>query len=50
MHLVFGGSNFGTLSAALRQSGCTSIPIAEDKSNYWVPQLYFQHKNGIFRF
>ncbi|KAM6504060.1 protein of unknown function (DUF1996) domain containing protein [Amanita muscaria] len=49
VHTIFGGSNFGTLStAALRQSGCTSVPIAEDKSNYWVPQLYFQHKNGSF--
>jgi hypothetical protein len=37
--LVLGGSNFGlnTSTAALRTSSCTSIPIPEDKSNYWFP-------------
>jgi hypothetical protein len=36
---VLGGSNFGlnTSTAALRNSSCTSIPIPEDKSNYWFP-------------
>lgn len=37
--LVLGGSNFrfNTSTEALRQSECTSIPIPEDKSNYWFP-------------
>ncbi|TRM61855.1 hypothetical protein BD626DRAFT_405212 [Schizophyllum amplum] len=48
---VLGGSSFGlnsTSSALLRNSSCTSIPIREDKSNYWYPQLYFQWQNGTF--
>ncbi|KAF5362587.1 hypothetical protein D9757_013318 [Collybiopsis confluens] len=49
-HSIVGGSNFGsTLStASLRNSECTTMPIQEDKSNYWFPHLYFQHKNGSF--
>ncbi|KAJ6468290.1 WSC domain-containing protein, partial [Mycena sanguinolenta] len=36
VHSVFGGSNFrvSTNTSYLRQSGCTSSPITEDKSNY----------------
>ncbi|KAF8709766.1 hypothetical protein AX14_013471, partial [Amanita brunnescens Koide BX004] len=49
VHSVLGGSNFGSLSTAvLRQSQCTSIPIPQDKSNYWYPHLYFQWANGSF--
>ncbi|KAG6901790.1 hypothetical protein C0995_007893 [Termitomyces sp. Mi166 len=50
VHSVLGGSNFrmNTNTAALRQSECTSIPIPEDKSNYWFPHLYFQWANGSF--
>ncbi|KAF9048853.1 hypothetical protein BJ165DRAFT_1064232 [Panaeolus papilionaceus] len=49
-HAVVGGSNFGASidTAKLQASQCTSIPIKEDKSNYWYPQLYFQWKNGSF--
>jgi len=49
-HAVLGGSDFGlnTSTAALRNSSCTSIPIPEDKSNYWFPQMYFQWANGSF--
>lgn len=38
-NVVLGGSNFAfnTSTAALRNSDCTSIPIPEDKSNYWFP-------------
>ncbi|TFK39630.1 hypothetical protein BDQ12DRAFT_734950 [Crucibulum laeve] len=48
--LVLGGSNFrfNTTTAQLRESDCTSIPIPEDKSNYWFPHLYFQWANGSF--
>lgn len=50
VHTVVGGSNFGPVvtTASLRESECTSIPIAEDKSNYWFPTLYFQWANGSF--
>ncbi|KAH6912096.1 hypothetical protein BKA70DRAFT_825592 [Coprinopsis sp. MPI-PUGE-AT-0042] len=43
VHGVLGSSNFGfNLSTSrLRQSECTSMPVKEDKSNYWYPQLYF---------
>jgi len=50
VHTVVGGSNFGPIvtTAGLRNSQCTSLPIAEDKSNYWFPSLYFEWKNGSF--
>lgn len=50
VHSVLGGSNFRltTNTEKLRNSECTSIPIAEDKSNYWFPHLYFQWVNGSF--
>ncbi|KAJ7756245.1 hypothetical protein B0H16DRAFT_1314999 [Mycena metata] len=51
-HSVLGGSNFGlnTSTAALRKSSCTSIPIPEDKSNYWFPVgvKHFPWSNGTF--
>lgn len=50
VHSVVGGSNFGPESSTelLRSSQCTSVPIKEDKSNYWFPHLYFQWANGSF--
>lgn len=50
VHSVVGGSNFGPESSTelLRSSECTSVPIKEDKSNYWFPHLYFQWANGSF--
>lgn len=50
VHSVMGGSNFRmvTNTAHLRDSECTSTPIAEDKSSYWFPHLYFQWANGSF--
>ncbi|KAK0213990.1 hypothetical protein IW262DRAFT_1230091, partial [Armillaria fumosa] len=48
--LVLGGSNFRqtTDTASLRSSECTTTPIAEDKSSYWYPNLYFEWANGSF--
>ncbi|KAF8621991.1 hypothetical protein AX15_007345 [Amanita polypyramis BW_CC] len=49
VHAVLGGSNFGSTSTAvLRQSQCTSIPIPQDKSNYWVPSICSRWANGSF--
>jgi len=50
VHSVLGGSNFGLelTTASLRESECTSMPIAEDKSNYWYPHMYFWWRNGSF--
>lgn len=44
VHMVMGASNFASTvtGESLRQSKCTNALIAEDLSNYWVPQLYFQ--------
>ena len=49
-HIVFGGSNFGlsVTTQKLLGSECTSVPIAEDKSNYWTAVLYFRHRNGSY--
>ncbi|CAA7261988.1 unnamed protein product [Cyclocybe aegerita] len=60
VHSILGGSNFGlnTSTAALRLSECTSIPVREDKSNYWYPiyrsarllvQRYAWDDNGLSR-
>ncbi|KAJ4464757.1 hypothetical protein C8J55DRAFT_544786 [Lentinula edodes] len=50
VHSVLGGSGFGLSvnTSILQESECTSIPIQEDKSNYWFPQLYFQKNDGSF--
>lgn len=39
LSLVLGGSGFGlnVNTSILQESECTSIPIQEDKSNYWFP-------------
>ncbi|KAF5342399.1 hypothetical protein D9611_001382 [Ephemerocybe angulata] len=49
-HIVFGGSNFGLTASTenMRKSECSSVPVKEDKSNYWAPLLYFQWANGSF--
>ncbi|GAA5941888.1 hypothetical protein JCM10213_008153, partial [Rhodosporidiobolus nylandii] len=50
VHTVAGGSNFHPNATYddLRASECTSAQAAEDKSNYWVPQLYVEWANGTF--
>ncbi|XP_006458990.1 hypothetical protein AGABI2DRAFT_191081 [Agaricus bisporus var. bisporus H97] len=50
VHSVLGGSNFrfNTNTQALRNSQCTSIPIPEDKSNYWFPLCSSRWSNGSF--
>jgi len=51
VHRVIGGSNFGVevpSSDYLRQSQCTSTGIKEDKSVYWLAQLYFEYADGSF--
>lgn len=43
-HSIMGGSNFGTTIQGdeLLNSDCTTTSIKNDKSNYWVPTLFFQ--------
>ena len=50
MHHVVGGSAFG---AAYNyqdqiQSKCTTASITADKSNYWMPKLYYINDDGSF--
>lgn len=51
-HGIMGGSNFGPTVEGdqLMDSKCTTAKIKNDKSNYWVPSLFFQDpKNGTFQ-
>ncbi|KAJ3869374.1 hypothetical protein EV359DRAFT_69979 [Lentinula novae-zelandiae] len=57
VHSVLGGSGFGlnVNTSILQESECTSIPIQEDKSNYWFPassslarSAYRQKNDGSF--
>ncbi|KAL8951260.1 MAG: hypothetical protein Q9222_002762 [Ikaeria aurantiellina] len=49
VHSVIGGSAFSSTMdfAATQGSSCTSVDVVDDKSNYWMPNVYF-HKNGKF--
>ncbi|KAI2606765.1 hypothetical protein GGR54DRAFT_408140 [Hypoxylon sp. NC1633] len=50
-HGVMGGSNFALTVEGdqLLDSKCTNAMIANDKSNYWVPQVWFRSpENGTF--
>ncbi|MCJ1478593.1 hypothetical protein MMC13_007274 [Lambiella insularis] len=49
-HKIAGASNLGLNSTynSIREASCTSCELAADKSNYWTPQLYYQHSNGSF--
>ncbi|KAI0118613.1 hypothetical protein GGR51DRAFT_126388 [Nemania sp. FL0031] len=51
-HGIMGGSNFGATVEGdqLMDSTCTTAKIKNDKSNYWIPSLFFQDpKNGTFQ-
>lgn len=51
LHGIMGGSNFGKTVEGdqLLQSKCTNAKIANDFSNYWAPEVFFQDpKNGSF--
>ncbi|KAL1953046.1 hypothetical protein VTO42DRAFT_3739 [Malbranchea cinnamomea] len=50
VHTIMGGSGFGfTMDYNMTQtSQCNSCSAIEDKSNYWVPSLYYQAPNGSF--
>ncbi|KAI3328292.1 hypothetical protein F4824DRAFT_427447 [Ustulina deusta] len=51
-HGIMGGSSFGATVEGdqLLNSECTTAKIKNDRSNYWVPSLFFQDpKNGTFQ-
>ena len=48
MHSIVGGSNFGASYNYdhLFASACTTTAITVDKSNYWMPKLYWINNGG----
>lgn len=50
VHTIMGGNGFGFSMdfAQARASTCTTCRVKEDKSNYWVPSLYYRAQNGSF--
>ncbi|KAH8200327.1 hypothetical protein TruAng_005480 [Truncatella angustata] len=51
-HGIMGGSNFGLIVQGdhLLDSNCTNALIKNDKSNYWIPDLWFRSPtNGTFK-
>ena len=49
VHSITGGNGFNANLdfAGTQASTCTTMPVTQDKSNYWMPTLYF-HNNGEF--
>ncbi len=50
VHTIMGGSafHFSMTYETTQLSNCTTCTVTADKSNYWVPQLYFHAQNGSF--
>lgn len=50
VHSVVGGNAFGPTMDydATQKATCSTIKVIADKSNYWMPALYFHAKNGSF--
>lgn len=54
MHQVVGGNSFNVTMKSVADdpstiSTCTSCDYAEDFSNYWTANLYFQARNGSYK-
>ncbi|KAI0065792.1 hypothetical protein BV25DRAFT_1594954 [Artomyces pyxidatus] len=49
-HTVMGGSNIGVSSTFedLRASECSTCYVKDDKSAYWIPQLYYEFPNKTY--
>ncbi|KPI43277.1 uncharacterized protein AB675_6926 [Cyphellophora attinorum] len=49
-HTILGGNGLASNMTynTTQASTCSSCTVIGDNSNYWVPALYFQHKNGSF--
>jgi len=51
VHSVVGGNGFAPMMdfAQTQTSDCSTVPVKVDKSNYWVPALYYKSPhNGSF--
>ncbi|KAI0034083.1 hypothetical protein K488DRAFT_27912, partial [Vararia minispora EC-137] len=49
-HTIMGGSNIG-LSSTFKDmvaSDCTTCKVNDDKSAYWIPQLYYEFSNKTY--
>ena len=51
VHSITGGNGFkATMEYEDTQSStCTTMPVKQDKSNYWMPALFFQHDGQFTR-
>ena len=49
-HTVMGANGFGFSMdfQQARASTCSTCRVTADRSNYWVPSLYYQAQNGSF--
>ncbi|KAK4157616.1 hypothetical protein C8A00DRAFT_40042 [Chaetomidium leptoderma] len=50
-HAIHGSSGFNEKATYedLANGECTSCGVAEDKSAYWAPNVYFKHANGSYQ-
>lgn len=50
VHAIMGGNAFDwTMDYAKTQTAtCTTCGVSKDKSNYWVPTVYFHAANGSY--
>ncbi|KAI9453461.1 WSC domain-containing protein [Lactarius psammicola] len=50
-HTIMGSNAIGynTQFGDLRSSQCTTCMVRDDKSAYWIPELYYQHGDGKFQ-
>jgi hypothetical protein len=48
LHAIIGGSQFGASynGAEYKKAACTTCPITADKSNYWMPKLFWINNGG----
>ena len=51
VHSVIGGNKFSAQTSyqALQESTCTTVPINNDLSAYWMPAMYFHNSSGFYR-
>ncbi|PWW78338.1 WSC-domain-containing protein [Tuber magnatum] len=50
LHTIMGGNgfNFTMDYQVARASTCSSCTVKQDLSNYWIPNVFYQAKNGSF--
>lgn len=50
IHMVVGASAFNATatSASLRASQCNTCQMQQDNSAYWIPELFYHHRDGTW--